>query len=382
MDKKPIRIAQIVGPVCEGGVESCIMNYYLHIDRTKYQFDFFVENTSRIINKDKIRKMGGRVIIIPHYTNVFKYMKVLRRLFEKGKYDIVHSNMNSLSVFTLKAAKKAGVPIRIAHSHSTSNKRERKRNFIKNLLRPFSRKYATHYFACSEYAGRWLFGNKAFDAGKVTIINNAIDLDRFKFSPVWREEIRTQYDIDDKFVVGTVGRFVTQKNQLFLIDIFNEYLKTNPDAALMLVGDGPLHNKLRAKVKKYALGDRVIFAGVHKHTERYFAAMDCFVLPSLYEGLPVVGIESQISGIHGLLSTEMTKEVKCSDTVEFLPLKLGAAGWAAEIKETDEETRATAYERFVGSKYDISIEAGKLTALYDEYLAALPPKKKRKRKQK
>ncbi len=382
MDKKPIRIAQIVGPVCEGGVESCIMNYYLHIDRTKYQFDFFVENTSRIINKDKIRKLGGRVIIIPHYTNVFKYMKVLRRLFEKGKYDIVHSNMNSLSVFTLKAAKKAGVPIRIAHSHSTSNKREHKRNFIKNLLRPFSRKYATHYFACSEYAGRWLFGNKAFDAGKVTIINNAIDLERFKFSPVWREEIRTQYDIDDKFVVGTIGRFVTQKNQLFLIDIFNEYLKTNPDAALMFVGDGPLHNKLRARVRRYALGDRVIFAGVHKHTERYLAAMDCFVFPSLYEGFGMTFLEAQVGGLKCIGSTMVPDEAVIKEFAERLPLNHRRTEWVEHICATDDDTRATAYEDFVGSKYDISVEAGKLTALYDEYLAALPPKKKRKRKQK
>jgi glycosyltransferase involved in cell wall biosynthesis len=356
------------------------MNYYMHIDRTKYQFDFFVENTSRLINKDKIRKMGGRVFIIPHYLNVFKYMKVLRKYFEKGKYDIVHSNMNSLSVFTLKAAKKAGVPIRIAHSHSTSNKRECKRDFIKNLLRPFSRKYATHYFACSENAGRWLFGNKTFDEGKVTVINNAIDLERFKFSPKWREEIRAQYDVDDKFVVGTVGRFVTQKNQLFLIDIFNEYLKINPDAALLLVGDGPLHNKLRDKVKKYALGDRVIFAGVHKHTERYFAAMDCFVFPSLYEGFGMTFLEAQVGGLKCVGSTMVPSEAAIKDHAIRLPLNAPIDEWASSIESTKCETRATAYEGFVGSKYDISVEAAKLETLYDGFLANISTVKAKKGK--
>jgi glycosyltransferase EpsF len=358
------------------------MNYYTHMDRTKYQFDFFVENTSRIINKDKIRKMGGRVIIIPHYANVFKYMKVLRKYFEKGKYDIVHSNMNSLSVFTLKAAKKAGVPIRIAHSHSTSNKRERKRDFIKNLLRPFSRKYATHYFACSEYAGRWLFGNKTFDEGKVTVINNAVDLDRFKFSPKWREEIRAQYDVYDKFVVGTVGRFVTQKNQLFLIDIFNEYLKINPDAVLLFVGDGPLHNVLRDKVKKHALGDSVIFAGVHKHTERYFAAMDCFVFPSLYEGFGMTFLEAQVGGLKCIGSTMVPSEAAIKDHAIRLPLTAPIGEWVNSIESTDVVSRATAYESFVGSKYDISVEEAKLVSLYDEFLANLPALTKKKGKQK
>ena len=171
-----IRVAQIIGKAINGGTEAFAMNYYTHIDRSKVQFDFFVESTSKIIDRELIESLGGRVVIIPSYKNPFNYIKILTKLFKDGNYDIVHSNMNALSVFTLRAAKKAGVPIRIAHSHSTSNKKEWKKTIIKNLLKPLSKIYATHYFACSELAGRWLFGNKTFDKGQVKVINNAIEL--------------------------------------------------------------------------------------------------------------------------------------------------------------------------------------------------------------
>lgn len=192
MDKKekPIVIGMIMGKWLGGGVESVVMNYYKHIDRNKIQFDFICDNDSTNIPYDEIEKLGGRVILCPSYTKVFKYQKFLIDLFKKNKYKIVHSNVNTISVFPLRAAYKAGVPIRIAHSHSTSNKKEWKKNLVKNTLRPFSKKYANVYFACSELAGRWLFGDKTFNEGKVTIINNAIDLNKFKFN----KDIRTKIE--------------------------------------------------------------------------------------------------------------------------------------------------------------------------------------------
>ena len=181
VENKKIRVAQIIGKACNGGVEACIFNYFKAIDKSKVTFDFFVENTSDIINKDVIESMGGRVIITPKYTNLFKYLSFLRKKFKQEKYDIVHSNINTLSVFPLFTAWLAGIKVRIAHSHSTSNKKEHLRNLIKGILRPFSKVFATHYFACSELAGRWLFGNRTFNKGKVFVLNNAIDIDRFKF---------------------------------------------------------------------------------------------------------------------------------------------------------------------------------------------------------
>ena len=160
MEEKVIKVAQVIGMAVDGGTESVWMNYYRNIDKKKIQFDFLVENESKIINKKEIESMGGKIVIIPPYNNPIKYMRVLKKIFKENPYDIVHSNMNALSVFTLRAAKKAGIKVRIAHSHSTSNKKEWKKNILKNILRPFSKVYATHYLACSELAGRWLFGNK------------------------------------------------------------------------------------------------------------------------------------------------------------------------------------------------------------------------------
>lgn len=186
-NKEPIRVAQIMGKWLGGGVESVIMNYYRHIDRAKVQFDFLCDEDSTDIPYEEIEKLGGRVILIPPYQKVFKYQKKLVKIFKENNYKIVHSNLNALSFFPLRAAKKAGVSIRIAHSHSTGNKIEWKKNIIKNILRPFSKVYANYYFACTEHAGRWLFGNREYDKGNVYLLNNAIDLYKFKYNKIIRK---------------------------------------------------------------------------------------------------------------------------------------------------------------------------------------------------
>lgn len=369
MNNRPIRVAQIIGMAIDGGVESCIMNYYRNIDRSKVQFDFFVESTSKIINQDKIEAMGGRIIFIPSYKNPFKYMRILSAIFKANRYDIVHSNMNALSVFALRAAKKAGIKIRIAHSHSTSNPKERLRTFVKNLLKPFSKKYATHYFACGEKAGRWLFGDKTFDSGKVHIINNAIELDKFKFNVDTRQKMRQQLEIENKFVVGHIGRFMTQKNHEFLVGIFYEIQKINPDSVLLLVGDGPLHEEIVEKTRQLKINHKVIFAGIHKHTNRYYDSMDCFVLPSLYEGLPVVSIEAQINGLDCFFSNNVTNEVGINDNVEFISLEKSAKEWAEKIVSKSNnmhsnDVRLGYSNFFIGTKYDIKNEANKLLDIY------------------
>ncbi|MGN1077615.1 MAG: glycosyltransferase family 1 protein [Candidatus Gallimonas sp.] len=381
VNTKPIRVAQIIGMAIDGGVEAFAMNYYKNIDRNRVQFDFFVESTSRIIDKDKIESLGGKVVIVPHYTNVFRYIRKLIRLIKDGNYDIVHSNMNTLSVFSLYAAKKAGVKVRIAHSHSTSNKKEWKKNIIKKLLRPFSKTYATHYFACSELAGKWLFGNKSFESGKVTIIRNAIDPDRFQFNEETRRDMRKQLEIGNRICFGHVGRFMPQKNQIFLLKIFNALQKIHPNSILLMVGDGPLHQILIDKAKALGIYEKVVFTGVHKHPERYYQAMDIFLLPSLYEGLGMVLIEAQLSGLPCFTSSEVPKEARILDSTYYLDLELGAEAWAQEIAKKEEsifenregdqtekigKDRANAYGRFKGSSYDIQSEAKKLVELYEK----------------
>ena len=178
----PIRVAHIIGKWLGGGVEAVVMNYYRHIDRSKIQFDFLCDEDSTNIPYEEIEQLGGRVILIPPYQKVFKYQKELIRIFKENNYKIVHSHINTLSIFPLRAAKKAGVKVRIAHSHSTTNKKEWKKNLLKQVLRPFSKVYATNYMCCSELAGRWLFGDKTYDSGQVYLLNNAINLDKFKYN--------------------------------------------------------------------------------------------------------------------------------------------------------------------------------------------------------
>ena len=270
----------------DGGVESVVMNYYRNIDKEKIQFHFLCDEDSTDIPYQEIEKQGGKVIIIPPYQKLFKYQKELYRIFKENNYKIVHSHINALSVFPLRIAKKAGIPIRIAHSHTTSNKKEWKRNLIKNILRPFSKVYANVFFACTKHAGEWLFGKKIIERKELNVINNAIDLKKFEFNENTREDLRKELGIkEDVLVIGHVGRFMKQKNHEFLIDVFNELIKKNENSILMLIGQGPLLNEMKQKVRDLNIEDKVKFIGQVTNVEKYYNIMDVFLFPSIYEGL-------------------------------------------------------------------------------------------------
>ena len=270
----------------DGGVESVVMNYYRNIDRDKIQFHFLCDEDSTDIPYDEIEKLGGKVIVIPPYQKLFKYQKELYKIFKENKYKIVHSHINALSVFPLRIAKKAGVPIRIAHSHTTSNKKEWKRNLAKNILRPFSKVYANQFFACTEHAGKWLFGKKVVERKKLNVINNAIDLKKFEFNEKIREDLRKEFGIkEDTIVIGHIGRFMKQKNHEFLIDVFNELYKKNQNTVLILIGQGPLLNEIKQKARNLDIENKIKFIGQVTDVERYYNIMDVFVFPSIYEGL-------------------------------------------------------------------------------------------------
>ena len=352
------------------------MNYYRNMDRSKIQFDFICDEDSTNIPYEEIEKLGGKVIICPPYQKVFAYQKFLIKLFKEKKYDIVHSNINALSVFPLRVAKKAGVPIRIAHSHSTSNPKEWKKTLIKNMLRPFSKKYANVYFACSELAGRWLFGNKTFDEGKVTIINNAIDVEKFVYNEDIRKKVRNELKEkckseinDDTLVVGHIGRFVKQKNHEFLIDIFNEIHKRKENSVLILAGQGPLQKEIEEKVNNLGLQDCVLFLGQRNDANELYQAMDVFVLPSLYEGLGMVLIEAQYAGLKCFCSEALPKEAYISNFLTEINLSESPSNWAKKIiDEQNGFTRKDMTEELIDSGYDIKKEAKKLEDKYFELL--------------
>ena len=364
-DDEPVRVAQIMGKWVGGGVEAVVMNYYRHIDRTKIQFDFICDDDSTNIPYEEIEKLGGKVILIPPYQKVFKYHNKLKKILKEGHYKIVHSHINTLSVFSLFAAKCAGVPVRIAHSHSTTNKKEKKKNLLKQVLRPFSKLFATDYMCCSELAGRWLFGDKEYDKGNVYLLNNAIDLEKFKYNESLRKEKRKELGIsDDTLVIGHVGRFVEQKNHRFLIDIFNEYHKLNRNSILMLIGQGPLMAEMKKKIKLLDIEDCVLLLGQQSNASEYYNSMDLFLFPSLYEGLGMVMIEAQTNGLSCIASSEVPKIAKVSKNVSFLKLKSSVNVWCDEIIKMIGMERLIDINILVDEGYDIKSESRKLLKKY------------------
>lgn len=364
--QEPIRIAQVIGKWVGGGVEAVVMNYYRHIDKSKIQFDFICDEDSTNIPYEEIEKLGGKVILIPPYQKLFKYHKELKRILKEGNYKIVHSHINTLSVFSLFAAKCAKVPVRIAHSHSTTNKKEKKKNLMKQVLKPFSKLFATDYMCCSELAGRWLFGDKLYDEKKIYLLNNAIDLHKFEYNEKIREEVRKELNIDEEtFVMGHIGRFVTVKNHEFLLDVFHEIYKENKNSILVLAGQGPLKEKIEQKAKEMNLDKAVQFLGQRSDANRLYQAMDVFVLPSLYEGLPVVGVEAQAAGLLCVLSDDMTKETKVLETTTFLSLNEGAKKWADTIDNaTKQFERKNMLNEMAQKGFDIQKEVKKLEEIY------------------
>jgi glycosyltransferase involved in cell wall biosynthesis len=363
-----IRVAQIVGKWVGGGVESFIMNYYRYINHDKFQFDFICDEDSTCIPYDEIEKLGGRVILVPPYQKIFKYQKVLTGVLKNGNYQIVHSHINTLSVFSLMAAKRAGIKIRIAHSHSTTNKKEFKKNIIKQILRPFSRVFATDYFACSEDAGRWLFGNKIYDEGKVFVLNNAIEIDNFKYDEFGRKEIRQELNISDNtFVIGHVGRFMPVKNQLFLLDLFAKIHQKNNNTVLILVGQGPMENEIREKIVELKIEPWVKLVGQRNDVNKLYQAMDVLVLPSLYEGLGMVLLEAQVSNLPCVCSNNIPHIVNVTNLIEFVNLDTPENQWCDIIlSKIGIERKTNVY--MSGSDYNIKNEANKMALLYEKLL--------------
>lgn len=356
---KPLRVAQVVGKMHGGGVEAVVMNYYRHIDHSKVQFDFLVDSDSTLVPAKEIECFGGRVIEIPPYQQLPRYLNELEALFHSEQWSIVHSHINALSVFPLRAAKRAGVPVRIAHSHSTSGKGELAKNLVKALLKTQANRYPTHRFACSRYAGEWLFGrNKSFE-----IVYNAIDLSRFAFDLEVRKKVRAELGLsENQFVVGHVGRFMTQKNHAFLIDVFAGVVERRRDATLLLVGTGDLRPCIEQRVSELGITDNVMFLGQRSEANQLYQAFDVFVLPSLYEGLCLVGIEAQRAGLPCLLSDQITREVNVTNSVQFLSLADKTA-WVSELCALEQnKDRHRAPDCF--SNYNIEEAAKRLVERY------------------
>lgn len=365
MSTNPVRVLQIMGIVESGGVEAVIMNYYRHIDKTKVQFDFVMHKGGNPNYIAEVESMGAKVYEVTPYTqNIIEFTYEIYKIIKEGNYKIVHSNMNSLSGFPLLAAYFAGAKVRIMHNHTTDTKEEGFRTTIKRVLRPFAKAFANRNWACSKLAGEWMYGKEAVENNKVTVINNAIDLDKFAFNQEKRDELRKQLGLEGKFVVGHVGRFMKQKNHEFLIDIFAEVVKQKENAVLLLIGEGPLMESIKSKVNALSLAGKVIFLGVRSDVADLYNVMDVFVFPSLYEGLGMVAVEAQVNGLLVVASTEVPEEAKITGDILFVGLGVGAEVWAYKTLEGQYENRMKNDMTVINDSFDIRVESRKLEERY------------------
>ena len=361
---KPIKVLQIIGDVVGGGVETVIMNYYRNIDKTKIQFDFVVHKGALPQYITQVKNYGGKVYEITSYkSNILKYTYEIYKIIKENNYEIVHSNMNSLSGFPLFAAYLAGAKVRILHNHTTDSKEEKLRSLIKRVLRPFAKLFANQYWACSKLAAEWMYGKNAVINSKITIINNAINLEKFKFNKEKREKLRKELGLENCFVIGHVGRFMKQKNHEFLIDIFNEVLEKKENAKLLLIGDGKLRTQMETKVKNLGIEKAVIFLGVRNDVADLYNAMDVFVLPSLYEGLPVVGVEVQANSLPFICSDKVTNEILLTDNIRLLSLQQYKTEWCNAILNAERKKIANKKDSLL-KNFDIKSQSRKLEKLY------------------
>ena len=357
-----IKVLHFVGTGLKGGVESVVYTYSEALkDYVEPTFIFFEDSTN--IPEDFIKSLGGHYFIVPHVKHLGKFKKAFKKILTENKFDIIHSHINTLSVFPLKIAKKCGYPIRIAHSHSQSNKHEFIRNLIKNFLRKFSKKYATKYLACGIAAGRYQYGDKTFDEGKVTVLRNAIYTDRFAFNQKDREDLRKELGVqDNEILVGTIGRLCSQKNQQYILKMAT----LAKEVKFIIVGAGPLEDELKAFIKDNNL-DNVIMYGTSDKAYRFYSAFDVFVLPSLYEGVPVTGVEAQTNGVYTLFSDQVSPESQASSYVKFLPIEDKDLDlWVNEINVSHQHEDHL--QEIIDAGFSIDKSSKDLLTIYQELL--------------
>lgn len=362
---EPIRILHVIGIMNRGGAETMIMNLYRHIDRTKIQFDFVENSFEPAVFDEEILSLGGRIYRCPRYNgkNHFAYVKWWNAFFQdhRGEYPIVHGHLGSTAAIYLSIAKKHGA-YAIAHSHSASI------NLRYYLFTYPTRFVANQFFACSEAAGISRYGKRVgTDKARCAVLPNAIDLGQYGYNEQLRREMRKQLRLDEEcLVIGHVGRFVDAKNHLFLIDVFEAIHCRKPDSVLLLVGDGALRPKIEAHIAQKGLGDHVILTGVRSDTWKYYQAMDAFVMPSLYEGLPVSMVEAQTSGLPCYVSDTVPREAALTGLVGFKSLGNSAEQWSNWILEHPQTVRRSMKKEIREAGYDIDASAKKLEQYYTE----------------
>ena len=358
---EPIRILNIFMVLDRGGAETFVMNVYRQIDRAKVQFDFLVHGDKVGSYEEEIIRLGGRIYRLPEMTKVSAYKHSVKEFFdEHPHYRVIHSHASELGLLIFKEAKKRGIPYRICHAHSAP-----KGIGLKAPIRYLFKKRMVHYsnvfLACSQSAGVWQFGKK----NEFKIIRNGISVNDFAFDEKSRNDIRKELGIENKLVIGHVGRFEKPKNHIFLVNVFESVLRYS-NAELLLIGDGSLKSEIEQLVRKKGLLERVVFLGSQQNVSKYLNAMDVFVFPSLFEGLPVTLIEAQTNGLACYISDSISTEVKVSDLIHFCSLLDSPQKWADLVVNgvSDLDNRNKYSKEVSACGYDISNTASYLQDYY------------------
>lgn len=356
-----IRVLQVVTYMGRGGLETMLMNYYRHIDRSKVQFDFLVHRDFEADYDKEIQSLGGKIYhvsrLVPWSSS---YRGELKSFFrEHPEYQIVHVHQDCLSSVALQCAEECGIPVRIAHSHSSSA--------VKNIKYPIKLyymkqipRYATYLFACGKQAGDWMFNGNKYE-----IIRNAIDTERYQYSTNNESQVRRELGVSENVVIGHVGNFTPAKNHAFLLDVFLEIVKVEPKARLLLIGGGEGLHLIQEKAKNMGIYDKVIFTGIRSDVDKLLQAMNAFVFPSLYEGLPVTMIEAQATGLPCVISDHVSKEcIVTKGLVTVKRLDESPVQWAKDILQQSHKGRENHIAEIEEAGYDISIVAQKLENFY------------------
>lgn len=362
-----IRILHVLGGLDRGGAETMVMNLYRAIDRSQIQFDFVVHNSREQAYTKEILSLGGKIYSFPKFTgkNYFRMKKIWKVFFvEHPEYKILHSHVRSYASLYLPIAKKAGLKT-IIHSHSTSNGMGLS-SAVKRIMQYPLRWLADHFFGCSKEAGEWLFGKKVVNSDRYHILKNAIDTDQYRFNPEVRKEYREQLGLGDKKTFIHVGRFHPAKNHTFLLNLFAEIQKRNPNTVLLLAGDGELRSAIEKQIADLHIQDSVKLLGSRSDVPKLLQAADCFLFPSVWEGFGMVAVEAQAAGLPVICNTTIPQTVSVSKKCLFVSTD-DLNAWkrsAIDLINSSSRNDAHTMSEIVEKGFDIKTSSRLLTEFY------------------
>lgn len=372
MTQKPIRVLQVVGRMDRGGIETMLMNLYRRIDRDQVQFDFLAHYGREAAYNEEIRALGGRIYEMPalkdekhvYYWRLFSYVRTLHKFFrEHPEYQVIHGHMTNTAAIYMPIAQKHGVTCRISHSHNTRAKSGLLGAATDLLQKPIC-KCATDFFACSEGAKHWFYPEALVRSGQVRVLANAVDAQQYRFDPEQRRRVRRMLHLEGKLAVVCVARFRPEKNQGFLLDVLRELCRLREEVVLIFAGEGPCEEAVKAKAKSSGLEAHTRFLGMRGDIPDVLSASDVFVLPSLWEGLPVTVIEAQANGLHCVVTEGLTEEMNALGMVEYVSLQKSPQVWAKALLRAASYPRQDTYAAMKASGYDINTTAPWLQDFY------------------